>query len=411
MTRILPDRSELSRLDELIVEITSGGAGNLGELQAFRHALEAHARPPCDGFVIGEPVSVIGFVCEGNDRRGLAARCRREDGSEHVVAACDVLLPRGTDGALHVDAYRRWLGLDPFAQSSPVVTRRARRHNATLADIDTTHPVELVVLAVKDRAARCRLLAADRVLTLRSSGLWDVIPGEILVVRPRKQWTYAAHAYLSGEVESSRLDVAALGLAPLRLEGRGTWDPDEESWGDEGGSVEPWAQAIIARGPRPEFEMEQVLPGFDLDDPDSDPIIESNDLKHAGDRAGARKILMELCDADLRCLDAHAHLGNLGFDHEPEAALRHYAVGVRIGELSIGDDFIGLLPWGHIDNRPFLRCMQGFGLCLWRLGRFAEAARVFDRMLSLNPQDNQGVRALLTPVRECEAWVENFDDA
>jgi hypothetical protein len=39
--------------------------------------------------------------------------------------------------------------------------------------------------------------------------------------------------------------------------------------------------------------------------------------------------------------------------------------------------------------------MNGFGLCLWRLGRFDEAGRVFDRMLWLNPSDNQGVRFLI----------------
>jgi hypothetical protein len=57
--------------------------------------------------------------------------------------------------------------------------------------------------------------------------------------------------------------------------------------------------------------MEQVLPGENPDDPFSDPIIESNDLKASGDTLGARKILMDLCQKDLRCLDAHAHLGNI----------------------------------------------------------------------------------------------------
>ena len=76
---------------------------------------------------------------------------------------------------------------------------------------------------------------------------------------------------------------------------------------------------------------------------------------------------MDLCQADLRCLDAHAHLGNSVFDWRPEEAIRHYEAGVRIGELSLGEGFDGLLPWGWIDNRPFLRCMHGFGLCLWRL--------------------------------------------
>lgn len=113
---------------------------------------------------------------------------------------------------------------------------------------------------------------------------------------------------------------------------------------------------------------------------------------------------MELCQADLRCLDAHAHLGTLVFDHRPQDAIRHYQVGLGIGELSMGDDFIGLLPWGHIDNRPFLRCMHGYGLCLWRLGRFDQAGHVFHQMLWLNPWDNQGVRFLIDAVQAGTAW-------
>jgi hypothetical protein len=113
---------------------------------------------------------------------------------------------------------------------------------------------------------------------------------------------------------------------------------------------------------------------------------------------------MDLCQADLRCLDAHAHLGNLVFDRHPADAIRHYEAGFRIGELSLGQGFDGLLPWSMIDNRPFLRCMNGFGLCLWRLGRFEDAERVFDRMLWLNPTDNQGVRFLIDEVQARVAW-------
>lgn len=147
-----------------------------------------------------------------------------------------------------------------------------------------------------------------------------------------------------------------------------------------GEPIEEWARPIIARGPRPAFEMEQVLPGEDPDDPFDDPITKSNDLKDAGDFA---------------------------FDTRPEEAIRHYEVGLRIGELSLGDDFEGVLPWGHIDSRPFLRCMHGFGLCLWRLGRFEEAERVFDRMLWLNPSDNRGVRSVIGEVKAREAWKED----
>lgn len=53
---------------------------------------------------------------------------------------------------------------------------------------------------------------------------------------------------------------------------------------------------------------------------------------------------------------------------------------------------------GWINNRPFLRCMHGYGLCLWRLCRFEEAACIFDGMLWLNPSDNQGVRFVIDQV-------------
>jgi hypothetical protein len=64
----------------------------------------------------------------------------------------------------------------------------------------------------------------------------------------------------------------------------------------------------------------------------------------------------------------------------------------------------GVLPWGLIDNRPFLRCLHGYGLCLWRLGRLAEAEAVFTALLWLNPGDNQGARELVEPIRSGVRW-------
>ena len=116
--------------------------------------------------------------------------------------------------------------------------------------------------------------------------------------------------------------------------------------------------------------------------------------------------MIELCRADLRCLDAHSHLGNFVFDHSPQDAIRHYEVGFRIGELSLGNDFNFVLPWGLIDNRPFLRCMHGYGLCLWRHERFDEAECIFNRMLWLNPTDNQGARFLIDEVKAKTSWKD-----
>jgi hypothetical protein len=176
-------------------------------------SFEANVSLPADAFVIGEPVSVAAFEGDGNVRRGLTAPCQRQDGSRHIVAAADVVLRRQSAGGRHVAAYRKWLGIEP-ARATP---SPKRQHKVVAGDLDLTGPVELVVLSVKDSALRCRLLGSERVITLRAREVWDVVPGQIAIVRPRKQWTHVGHPYLSGEIESSRLDVPALGLVPLSL--------------------------------------------------------------------------------------------------------------------------------------------------------------------------------------------------
>jgi len=403
-TRSPKEGKELEALDRLIAEVTVDAYDDDEQLWAFRQAFEDDVTLPADGFVIGEPVSVIAVDYDGNERRGLTAKCRREDGSEYVVAVSDVVLPQTSAGDRYIAAYRRWLGLDPYPAETKKPSRRGRQHKAADDDIDLSKPVELVALSVMERAARCRLLGSDRIITLRAGRLWEVVPGAIVTVTPRKQWRYGGHPNLSGEIQSTRIDVKALDLAPLGLAEMGMWDPKEAYWGEEDEPIEEWAKPIIAHGPRPTFEMEQVLPGEDPDDPFDDPITRSNDLKDAGHGAEAKKILMELCRADLRCLDAHSHLGNFVFDHWPQNAIRHYELGLRIGELSLGDGFTGVLAWGLIDNRPFMRCMHGYGLCLWRLGRFDAAAHIFEKMLWLNPSDNQGVRFLIDEVKAKTAW-------
>jgi hypothetical protein len=405
-SRSSKEMKDLKALDEMIEEITVDAYGDHEQLWAFRQVFEDDIDLPADGFVIGEPISVLEIDYDGNERRGLTARCRREDGSEHTVAASEVVFPVGSAGAWLIAAYRRWLNIDPFPAQEQAPYGRKRQYKATTDDLDLSQPVELIVLSVKERAVRCRLPGSERAITLRPSRLGDVVPGEIVTVMPRKQWRYAGHPYLSGEIHSTRLEAESLDLVPLGLQEIGVWDPKEHYWGEENDPIEPWAKPIIAYGPRPEFEMEQVLPGQNPDDPFDDPITQADDLKEAGERAEAIKILMDLCQADLRCLDAHSHLGNFIFDHYPQDAVRHYEVGLRIGELTLGKGFTGVLQWGNIDNRPFLRCMHGYGLCLWRLGRFDEALYVFDRMLWLNPSDNQGVRFLLEEVKSKTAWED-----
>ena len=172
-------------LDELIDEITTDAYGEHEQLWAFRQAFEDSVMLPAEGEVVGEPVLVIAFDFDGNERRGLTARVRRADGREHVVAAADVTMPARSEGARHLAAYRKWMGL---TASRPATTAAQRKERLAMTAPDLTGPVELAVLSVRQKAARCRVLGSGLELTLRTTRLWDVVPGEIAVVRPRKQW-------------------------------------------------------------------------------------------------------------------------------------------------------------------------------------------------------------------------------
>ena len=128
------------------------------------------------------------------------------------------------------------------------------------------------------------------------------------------------------------------------------------------------------------------------------------DAAETSDPRSARKLLMKALAADLRCIDAHAHLGNMAFRYRPEDAITRYDIAIRIAELSLSPNFSELLPWGFIFNRPFLRALHGYGLCLWRLDQAEDACAVFERILSLNPADNQGVRFCWNDIRNGHQW-------
>src|SRR5208282_5257179 len=186
------------------------------------------------------------------------AQCCRLDGREYIVAASDVVFPSGTEGWRYVAAYRKWMGLTPHPPEAAAPAAVETRHQKADSVIHAKDMVELAVLSVLSatkQTARCRFLGIDRTVTLRTHRAW--VPGEIVGVKVRKRWT-AGHPHLSAEIKSDRIDAPALGLIPLRLEDRGVWNPIHEYWSDEGEPIEGWAKRIIARGPRPAFEMEQV---------------------------------------------------------------------------------------------------------------------------------------------------------
>ena len=220
-------------------------------------------------------------------------------------------------------------------------------------------------------------------------------------------WPWLGDAYASGKVHDVRVEVSKLGLTPLPLSGGELEDVAERS--EPYRRTDPYFRLWkkLTATPRHAYEFDAIawgaLPGAD---PDDNPTCNAAELREAGRIDQARKLLMETLGVELRVLDAHAHLGNMAFDTFPRRALVHYEVGVRIGDLSLPTDFDGPLPWSRLYNRAFLRCLNGYGLALWRLGRLADAEKIFERLLSLNPADHQGVRFCWFDVGAGRSWEQ-----
>lgn len=194
--------------------------------------------------------------------------------------------------------------------------------------------------------------------------------------------------------------------APLALNPVGDWDPAEEYWGEPNEPVHPLWRDVIAAGVRPGFEMEQVLPGVGDDDWDYDPIVDAAGLHRAGHHRQAIRALESLLAVDPRCVDAWGHLGLIAFDTRgPGPAAELYQAGVAIAEQALPVGFDGVLSWGWVDNRPFLRCLHGLALCAWRQRRWTDAEAMFTARVWLDPTGSLSALACLGPVQARQRWT------
>lgn len=270
--------------------------------------------------------------------------------------------------------------------------------------------VDAVVRKVGAQSVRVRIPGEPGQLTFRSSDVRAIVPGHIVTPVVEKRWTWLGDAYASGRLENPRVDVAKLELAPLPLHDESLFDLRQAYEGFR--SPDPYASLWRKRTakPRRSYEMDAIawgdLPGSGSSD---NPTCDASELIDSGNTEGASEILMIVLHRDLRCIDAHGLLGLIEFDRSPERALVHYALGVQIGDLSLPPGFDGVLVWRRLYNRAFLRCLKGYALCLWRLGDAAKADKVFRRRMSLNPNDNQGVRFCRADLRDGLSWDEAQD--
>ncbi|MFC1999975.1 tetratricopeptide repeat protein [Chloroflexota bacterium] len=122
------------------------------------------------------------------------------------------------------------------------------------------------------------------------------------------------------------------------------------------------------------------------------------ELYEAGEPAAAEAIFENVLAQMPDHIDAIHHLAMVLSDSgRSQEARSLWEQAVRIGRKAFPPEFDpqeDRLEWGWLDNRPFLRALHGLGFaCLWA-GDMEEALKIFQELLQLNPNDNQGNRTI-----------------
>ena len=111
-------------------------------------------------------------------------------------------------------------------------------------------------------------------------------------------------------------------------------------------------------------------------------------------KAQARKLAMQALAKDPDCVDALVVLASIESD-SPQQMIESLRKAVEAGERSLGAKFIAENTghfWGLFDTRPYMRTLEQLASLLRAEGYREEAIKHYEKMLKLNPGDNQGVR-------------------
>ena len=123
------------------------------------------------------------------------------------------------------------------------------------------------------------------------------------------------------------------------------------------------------------------------------------DLRDAGDAVQAEKDLRLLVEGYPEFIDAFHHLAIILYESDRYSeASEYWQYAVEVGLQAVPETFkVGShrLPWIILENRPFLRAYHSWGLKHLNCADIQTASSIFQTILAMNPNDNQGIRSLL----------------
>jgi tetratricopeptide (TPR) repeat protein len=110
-----------------------------------------------------------------------------------------------------------------------------------------------------------------------------------------------------------------------------------------------------------------------------------------------KKLVKQALELDPNNADAYNYLA--GIEKDIDKAILMFEKAIRAGEKTLGKKFFKEEKghfWGMIETRPYMRAKAGLAACLYAKNEVDKAIEIYEEMLELNPNDNQGVRYLLS---------------
>lgn len=97
------------------------------------------------------------------------------------------------------------------------------------------------------------------------------------------------------------------------------------------------------------------------------------------------------------CADAYSFYSEISGE-PPELKVSYLETALYAANIALGEDFQAFAGrfWGFVETRPYMRAKAALADALWESGHFYPAMAHCREMLELNPNDNQGIRHLLT---------------
>lgn len=125
--------------------------------------------------------------------------------------------------------------------------------------------------------------------------------------------------------------------------------------------------------------------------------------------AKGKQMIKKALKLDPNSVDAYVYLADI--ETKTEKAIALYKKAIELGEKVLGKEFFEETRghfWGFMETRPYMRAKAGLGLRYHAEARIDDAIVVYEEMLELNQNDNQGIRYLLTTALLEQNYFEKY---